>query len=125
MPRKATSIDSGIDHRDQQAGAQVAQHEEQHDDHQEPALDQAASDGVDGLVDQLGAVVERLDADAELGQRRREVVDRRLGVAHDLARVRAHPHHDDARVTISPRPSRVTAPWRTIGASATSARWRT
>ena len=40
---------------------QVAQEEEQHGDDQQAALEQVAAHGVDDVVDQLGAVVDRLD----------------------------------------------------------------
>ena len=68
MPEKANSIDSGMARATMQRRPQVAQEEEQHGDDQQAALEQVLADGVDDVVDQLGAVVDGLDLDVG-GQR--------------------------------------------------------
>ena len=50
--------------RHDQAAPDVAQQDQQDHDDQRPALDQVVQDRVEGLVDQVGPVVERLDRHA-------------------------------------------------------------
>ena len=71
--------------------APVAQQREEDDDHQQRALDEVRLDGADGGVDEVGAVVERFDADAgrELGLDFRKLVAD--GAGHEAA-VLAHEH---------------------------------
>ena len=55
--------DAGGDER----GADVAEHQEQHGDHQQRAFDQVLLDGLDGGLDQAGAVVDRSRATTPSG----------------------------------------------------------
>ena len=50
--------------RDDQAAAEVAEHGQQHHDHQDTARHQVVQHRAQRLVDQVGAVIERLDRDA-------------------------------------------------------------
>ena len=49
----------GNDHR----SAQVAEEGEQHGDHEQAAFEQVFLDGVDDVIDQFGAIVDRRDVD--------------------------------------------------------------
>ena len=55
MRRTASTVDG---QGDDQAAAKVAEQEEQHGDHEQPALDQVLLDGVDGARHEVGTVVE-------------------------------------------------------------------
>ena len=61
MPQKANSIDSGMASGHDQRRPQVAQEGEQHGDDQQAAFEQVLAHRVDDVVDQFGAVVDRLD----------------------------------------------------------------
>ena len=63
IPQKANSIDSGMASGHDQARPQVAQEGEQDGDDQQPALEEVVADGVDDVVDQFGAVVDRCRRD--------------------------------------------------------------
>ncbi len=87
---------------DDEAGAEIAEQDQQHQDHQHGALEQVLADGEDGAVDELAAIVERLDPRA-LRQRRPERGELALHGLGDGARVLAHQHqrHADHRLALA------------------------
>ncbi len=64
MMLAAKSIESGIASATIRPPRMLPSSSEQDHDHQRPALDQVVQDGVEGLVDQVGPVVEGLDRHA-------------------------------------------------------------
>ena len=64
MMLAAKSIDSGIASATIRPPRRLPEHGQQHDDHQDAAGQQVVQHGAERLVDQVGAVVERLDRDA-------------------------------------------------------------
>ena len=92
----AKSIDSGIARRDDQPGPQVAQEDQQDHDDQHAPLGQVVSHRVDRLLDQVAAVVERVDDDP-LGQRLLDLLDLLLDPVDDHAAVLAGEQLDDRR----------------------------
>ncbi|EAU66886.1 hypothetical protein STIAU_3193 [Stigmatella aurantiaca DW4/3-1] len=85
----------GDDARDEQARAQVAQHQEEHHDDQESALQQVGGHRLEGLPHQLRAVIERVDRHP----RRQGGADALHGLLHmvdDGAGVLPDAHHHDA-----------------------------
>ena len=57
-------MDKRNHHRRQQGRAHIAEHQQQHHDHQDGAFEQVLLHGGDGLVDQDRAVVDRIGGDA-------------------------------------------------------------
>ena len=82
-------------HRHDGASAQIDEREEEDDEHEQARLDQVGRDGLDRAIDELRAVVVRVDDDPG----RQRLLDRRDGVLHvvdHLPRVGAAQHHDHA-----------------------------
>ncbi len=95
MPVIVNSIDKRDDAGGDEGGAEVAQHQEQHDDDQERAFDQVLLDRPDGRLDQPGAVVDRARHDA-VGQRRRDLVEPRRHALRGRPAVLADQQHGGA-----------------------------
>ena len=123
MPVKANSIDSGIARATISRRPQVAQEGEQHGDDQQPAFEQVLAHGVDDVVHQLGAVVDRRDFD--VGRQRALSDSSSLSFMAQVTSWLFSPISMKPRPsTTSPLPSAVTAPRRIswpISTSATSA----
>ena len=113
----ANSIESGIARATIKPGPPTAQQNQQHDDDQDAPFEQIVHDGVQRAADQVGAVVE----DFELDIRRQRRLDLGQPLFDPMHTVRQFSPSSimTMPVTISPRPSRVTAPWRVSGAMTT------
>ena len=86
--------------RHDQPAAEVAQHGQENHDHESPAGHQVVQHRAQGLVDQVGAVVERLDRHARR-QALLKLGDLVLHPVHDLPPVLADEHHHQARDDLS------------------------
>jgi hypothetical protein len=89
------------DDRDDQCGAPIPHHEQQHERDEQRALAQIVLDGRDRAIDQVGAAVLLVDHHA-LGQCRLDVEQRLLGAQRDLAAVLPDEHHDRAKHRFAP-----------------------
>nr|WP_293270617.1 hypothetical protein [Nannocystis sp.] len=86
----------GGDADDADEGAADAAEEDHEDDEDDDgALDQVGHDGGEGALDEVGAVVDRLDEDAG-GEALLDLGDAVLDGVDDVAAVGAEQHHDDA-----------------------------
>ena len=115
MTLAAKSIDSGIASATIRPPRMLPSSTSRIDDDQHAALDQVVQHRVEGLVDQVGAVVERLDRHARRagssGARRSRAL-----TSSTTRRPFSPMSIITSPVTISPWPSRVTSPARIIGA---------
>jgi hypothetical protein len=117
IPVNATSIDSGIADATISPPRRFPSVSSSTAITSTPPSNRFHCDRADRALDQLGAVVEHLDGDA-VGERGRERVDLLLS-ADDTTREFPPISIIPIPVTTSPRPSRVTAPCRIIGANTT------
>ena len=96
MQTKANSSDSGIVIGGQQRRAHAAEEQEQHRDDDHQPFEQRVGDGVQRVVDQIRAVVDRHDPHAGRQAGRVQLVDRFVDAVQHLAGVLAAAHQDDA-----------------------------
>ena len=92
----ADSSDSGIKAADDQCCPHVEEKHEEDEGYQDRALEEIATDGANGGVDQIGAVVERHDVDAVGQDLVIQLVDRGAHLLQHDGRVLVAAHQHDA-----------------------------